>query len=55
MFCVGELADQGAEHLVLEPKSGKFLGTVTDHEVLDLMALMDEIQDEVPRLDAERG
>ena len=32
---------------VLERDSGKFLGTVTNHDVLDLVVLMDEIQDEV--------
>ena len=34
---------------VMDPHTGKFLGTVTSHDLLDLVALMDEIQDEVQR------
>ena len=40
---------------IMERDSGKFLGTVTSHDVLDLMVLMDEIEDEVQRLDAASG
>ena len=32
---------------VLEQDSGKFLDTVTNHDVFDLVVLMNEIQDEV--------
>ena len=31
----------------MERESDKFLGTVTSHDVLDLMVLMDQIQDEM--------
>ena len=34
---------------VLDRDSGEFLGTVTSHDLLDLVALMDEIEDEVQR------
>ena len=40
---------------IMERDSGKFLGTVTSHDVLDLMVLMNEIEDEVQRLDAASG
>ena len=39
---------------IMERESGKFLGTVTSDEVLDLVLLMDEVQDEVRRRDGER-
>ena len=38
---------------VMDPRTGDFLGTVTSHDLLDLVALMDEIEDEVQRQDAE--
>ena len=34
---------------VTDPRTGDFLGTVTSHDLLDLVALMDEIEDEVQR------
>ena len=34
---------------VMDRNSGEFLGTVTSHDLLDLVALMDEIEDEVQR------
>ena len=34
---------------VKDPHTGDFLGTVTSHDLLDLVALMDEIEDEVQR------
>ena len=34
---------------VMDPRSGEFLGTVTSHDLLGLVALMDEIEEEVPR------
>ena len=34
---------------VMDPRTGDFLGTVTSHDLLDLVALMDEIEDEVQR------
>ena len=34
---------------VVDRDSGEFLGTVTSHDLLDLVALMDEIEDEVQR------
>lgn len=40
---------------VMERESGKFLGTVTSDEVLDLVLLMDEVQDEVRRRNGEGG
>ena len=40
---------------IMERDSGKFLGTITSHDVLDLMVLMNEIEDEVQRLDAASG
>ncbi len=40
---------------VMERESDKFLGTVTSHDVLDLMVLMDQIQDEVQRQGTEEG
>ena len=40
---------------IMERDSGKFLGTVTSHDVLDLMVLMNEIEDEVQRQDAASG
>ena len=38
---------------VMDPRTGEFLGTVTSHDLLDLVALMDEIEDEVQRQGAE--
>ena len=38
----------------MERGSNKFLGTITSHDVLDLMVLMNEIGDEVRQLDADR-
>ena len=38
---------------VTDPHSGEFLGTVTSHDLLDLVALMDEIEDEVQRRGAD--
>ena len=38
---------------VMDPRTGEFLGTVTSHDLLDLVALMDEIEDEVQRRDAD--
>ena len=32
---------------VTDPRTGDFLGTVTSHDLLDLVALMDEIEEEV--------
>ena len=32
----------------MERGSNKFLGTITSHDVLDLMVLMNEIEDEIP-------
>ena len=40
---------------IMDRDSGKFLGTVTSHDVLDLMVLMNEIEDEVQQLDAASG
>ena len=40
---------------VVERGSNKFLGSVTSHDVLDLMMLMNEIEDEVQQLDAASG
>ena len=40
---------------IMERESGKFLGTITSHDVLDLMVLMNEIEDEVQQLDAASG
>ena len=40
---------------IMERESGKFLGTVTSDEVLDLVLLMDEVQDEVQRRDGEKN
>ena len=34
---------------VTDPRTGDFLGTVTSHDLLDLVALIDEIEDEVQR------
>lgn len=34
---------------VMDPRTDEFLGTVTSHDLLDLVALMDEIEDEVQR------
>ena len=39
---------------IMERESGKFLGTVTSDEVMDLVLLMDEVQDEVRRRDGEK-
>ena len=40
---------------VMERESGKFLGTVTSDEVMDLVLLMDEVQGEVQRRHGEQG
>ena len=40
---------------VMERESGKFLGTVTSDEVMDLVLLMDEVQGEVQRRQKESG
>ena len=40
---------------VMEGESDKFPGTVTSHDVLDLMVLMDQIQDEMQRQGTEEG
>ena len=40
---------------IMERESGKFLGTVTSDEVLDLVLLMDEVQDEVRRRDGGKA
>lgn len=40
---------------IMERESGKFLGTVTSDEVLDLALLIDEVQDEVRRRDGGKG
>ena len=40
---------------VMERESGKFLGTVTSDEVMDLVLLMDEVQGEVQRRQGEQG
>ena len=32
----------------MERGPNKFLGTITSHDVLDLMVLMNEIEDEIP-------
>ena len=37
---------------VTDPHTGDFLGTVTSHDLLDLVALMDEIEEEVQQRDA---
>ncbi len=40
----------------MERGSNKFLGTITSHDVLDLMVLMNEIEDEAQQqqLDTDR-
>ena len=40
---------------VMERESGKFLGTVTSDEVMDLVLLMDEVRGEVQRRQGETG
>ena len=35
---------------VMDPDSGEFLGTVTSHDVLDLVVLMDEIETELKKM-----
>ena len=40
---------------VMERESGRFLGTVTSDEVMDLVLLMDEVQGEVQRRQGEKG
>ena len=40
---------------IMERESGKFLGTVTSDEVLNLALLIDEVQDEVRKRDGEKG
>lgn len=35
---------------VMAPDSGEFLGTVTSHDVLDLVVLMDEIENELKKM-----
>ena len=36
---------------VLDRESGRFLGSVTSHDVIDLVVLMDEIERELKRMD----
>ena len=40
---------------VMERESGRFVGTVTSDEVLDLVRLMDEVQGELQRRQGEKG
>ena len=40
---------------VLDEDSDKFLGTITSHDVVDLVLLMDEIADELKQMDAEEA
>ena len=35
---------------VVDADSGEFLGTVTSHDVLDLVVLMDEIETELKKM-----
>ena len=57
---VDDVLERMADHSltvipIMEQESGRFLGTVTSDEVLDLALLIDEVQDEVRRRDGEKG
>ena len=40
---------------IMERESGRFLGTVTSDEVMDLVLLMEEVQDEMQQRESERS